>query len=86
MCVTVGIQTSADYIYHLERIGPNRYLHKPLDKKEPVEVEIEDAIMHPLASVPEAKRYQVVDTSTYLLFPYERTLPVQTGKAETKKD
>jgi len=69
--ITVGIQTSADYIYHLERIGPNRYLHKPQDKKEPVEVEIEDAIMHPLVSGPEAKRYQAPNTSTYLLFPYE---------------
>lgn len=66
-----GLITSADYIYHLERIGPNRYLHKPQDAKEPVEVEIEDAIMHPLVSGPEAKRYQMPDTSTYLLFPYE---------------
>jgi hypothetical protein len=69
--ITVGIQTSADYIYHLDRIGPNMYLHKAKDKKEPVEVEIEDSIMHPLVSGPEAKRYQRPITSTYLLFPYE---------------
>ncbi len=69
--IIVGIQTSADYIYHLERIGPNSYWHKPKDMKEPVEVEIEDAIMHPLVSGPEAKRYQMPVTSTYLLFPYE---------------
>lgn len=71
--ITVGIQTSADYIYHLERIGLNRYLHKPKDKKKPMEVVIEDAIMHPLVSGPEAKRYQMPVTSTYLLFPYEVT-------------
>jgi hypothetical protein len=69
--ITVGIQTSADFIYHLERIDPNRYLHEPMGKKEPVEIEIEDAIMHPLVSGPEAKRYRVPDTSTYILFPYE---------------
>jgi hypothetical protein len=71
--ITVGIQTSADYIYHLERIGPDRYFHKPKGGKALVEVEIEDGIMHPLVSGPEAKRYQVPDTSTYLLFPYEVT-------------
>lgn len=69
--ITVGIQTSADYIYHLTKIGPGRYLHKPKGAKEPIEVEIEDAIMHPLVSGPEAKRYQNPHTWTYLLFPYE---------------
>ncbi|MDZ7698132.1 MAG: TaqI-like C-terminal specificity domain-containing protein [Deltaproteobacteria bacterium] len=69
--ITVGIQTSADHIYHLERLGPNRYLHKPKGKKGPVEIEIEDGIMHPLVSGPEAKRYQVPNTTTYILFPYE---------------
>jgi hypothetical protein len=69
--IIVGIQTSADHIYHLERIGPNRYRQKPRGNKTPVDVEIEDAIMHPLVSGPEAKRYQVPNTSTYILFPYE---------------
>ena len=36
------------------------------------EVEIEDAIMKPLVSGPEAKRYEEPETNTYLLFPYER--------------
>ena len=75
--IVVGIQTSADHIYHLERMGPNRYLHKPKGKKEPVEIEVEDGIMHPLVSGPEAKRYQVPNTSTYLLHPYE----MRDGKA-----
>ncbi len=64
--ITVGIQTSADYIYHLTRIGAGRYRNKGGD-----EVEIEDAIMHPLVSGPEAKRYQEPITNTYLLFPYD---------------
>lgn len=69
--ITVGIQTSADAIYHLERIGPGRYRCKP--KGTPAyEVAIEDAIMKPLVSGPEAKRYEEPETDTWLLFPYER--------------
>ncbi|MCB1189396.1 MAG: N-6 DNA methylase [Leptospiraceae bacterium] len=67
--ITVGIQTSADYIYHLEKLAPNKYLYKTLDKKT-LEVELEDEIMHPLVSGPDAKRYILPNPSTYLLFPY----------------
>ena len=35
------------------------------------EVEIEDGLMHPLVSGPEAKRYETPRTDTYILFPYE---------------
>jgi len=63
--IAVGIQTSADDIYHMKRIAPNRY-----ETRAGEEVAIEDAIMHPLVSGPEAKRYQVPKTDTYLLFPY----------------
>jgi len=69
--IMVGIQTSADYIYHLEYIGQNLYRYKTKDKKETIEVEIEDEIMHPLVSGAEAKRYKVPITTTYLIFPYE---------------
>lgn len=67
-----GLITSADAIYHLERIGPGRYLCSPKGEKAPppYEVEIEDAIMKPLVSGPEAKRYIDPKTETYLLFPY----------------
>lgn len=69
--ITVGIQTSADSIYHLDRIGAGRYRCAP--KGLPAyEVEIEDAIMNPLVSGGEAKRYEEPETNTYLLFPYER--------------
>lgn len=67
--ITVGIQTSADYIYHLEKLAPNKYLHKTLDKKT-IEIELEDEIMHPLVSGPDAKRYILPNPSTCLLFPY----------------
>lgn len=68
--IFVGVQTSADYIYHLRKIGPNTYLHTP-KTGNPHEVTIEDAIMRPLVSGPEAKRYTAPDTNTYILFPYK---------------
>jgi len=77
IAIFVGIQTSADSIYHLERIGVNRYQFQPPKAEDarmrpPAEtVTIEDAIMHPLVSGPEATRYQVPITSTYILFPYK---------------
>ncbi|MBN8456919.1 MAG: Eco57I restriction-modification methylase domain-containing protein [Verrucomicrobia bacterium] len=63
--IVVGIQTSADDIYHLKRLGPNKY-----ETRKGIEVAIEDALMHPLVSGPEAKRYRSPRTETYLLFPY----------------
>lgn len=73
--IFVGIQTSADDIYHLERLGPGRYRCAPNKVREqaPFEIDIEDAIMKPLVSGAEAKRYQMPETNTYLLFPYEVT-------------
>ena len=67
-----GVITSADEIYHLERIAPDRF--RQHTKKGPVvEVVVEDALMRPLVSGGEAKRYQKPQTSTYLLFPYDLT-------------
>lgn len=60
--IIVGVQTSADSIYHLKRLGTNSYLCQPAKekgaKKKPpsFEVAIEDAIMKPLISGSEAKR------------------------------
>lgn len=71
--IIVGIQTSADHVFHLARLGPGRYRGKPKGKgATPYEVAIEDAIMQPLVSGAEAKRYATPDTDTYVLFPYER--------------
>ncbi len=70
-----GLITSADAIYHLQRIGPDRYLCSPDGDPKPLpyEVEIEDAVMKPLVSGAEAKRYIEPATETYLLFPYQKT-------------
>jgi hypothetical protein len=68
-----GLITSADYIYHLIRLGTDRYKCTPKGRGAvPYEVSIEDAIMKPLISGPEAKRYEEPETDTYLLFPYQR--------------
>jgi hypothetical protein len=68
-----GLITSADAIYHLKRIGPGRYLCQPEGKPKPppYEVEIEEALMKPLVSGAEAKRYVEPHTETFLLFPYQ---------------
>lgn len=71
--IIVGIQTSADHIYHLQRRGRGRYTYTPRlngKKLADVEVEIEDAIMKPLISGAEAKRFLEPTAHTYLLFPY----------------
>ncbi len=64
-----GLITSKDSVYHLCRIGLGRYLSQASGD---IEVRIEDAIMHPLVSGPEAKRYIEPETDTFILFPYER--------------
>lgn len=72
--VFVGIQTSADYIYHLTRLGPGRYrCDPPSENAQPFDVRIEDALMKPLVSGEEAKRYIEPQTNSYLLFPYALT-------------
>jgi hypothetical protein len=70
--IFVGLQTSADAIYHLKRQGPGRYLCIPRGQGaiDPYPVEIEDALMKPLVSGPEAKRYVEPQTEIFLLFPY----------------
>lgn len=69
--IIVGLQTSADPIYHLDKVRDGHYTRK--EGKGRVAVEIEDGIMKPLISGAEAKRYEDPETSTYILFPYERT-------------
>ncbi len=70
--IFVGIQTSADAIYHLRKFGPGRYLCTPKGENSPppYEVTIEDEIMKPLVSGAEAKRYIEPSSETHLLFPY----------------
>ncbi len=72
--IFVGVQTSADYIYHLKKLARGRYLHTPpkVGKVQPTpyEVAIEDAIMKPLVSGVHAKRFIKPITDTFILFPY----------------
>lgn len=65
-----GVITSADAIYHLEKIGPGRYVSFAQGRSAPEEVELEDEIMLPLISGPDVKRYEAPRTNTYILFPY----------------
>jgi hypothetical protein len=68
--ISVGIQTSADNIYHLTKVADGRYISHA-DKQNSLEIEIEDELMKPLISGTEAKRYQQPITESYLLFPYD---------------
>jgi type I restriction-modification system DNA methylase subunit len=70
-----GLITSADDIYHLEKLGTGRYRCHPNSSRDAAsyDVEIEDEIMKPLVSGSEAKRYITPETQTYLLFPYTVT-------------
>ena len=79
--IIVGIQTSADHIYHLRKVANGRYAYRPREVREAkgkvkavkldeVVVEIEDALMKPLVSGADVKRFLEPRTTTYLLFPY----------------
>jgi len=85
--IVVGLQTSADHIYHLEKVAPGQYRSFAAGKDGRV-VAIEDAIMRPLVSGTEAKRYLTPITTTHLLFPYDDS-PGQTvrllGANEVKR-
>jgi len=91
-----GLITSADSIYHVRKLAGGRYECTPRDgdpprgrpHTPPYEVEVEDAIMRPLVSGSEAKRYEEPVTDTYLLFPYERDARGRMGliPAETMAD
>ena len=67
-----GVKTGADQVFKLRWMGANRYLCRP-DRRSEFEVEIEDAIMHPILSGPEAKRYVAPSSDVRLLFPYSRS-------------
>ena len=64
--IVVGIQTSADDLYHLERLGPDAYRSRAGD-----DVRIEDALMRPLVSGRHVARYRIEPPRTHLLFPYD---------------
>jgi len=70
-----GLITSADSVFHLTKLGPGVYQHEPNPASRRAgqgryEVHLEDAIMKPLVSGAEAKRYIAPETDTCILFPY----------------
>jgi hypothetical protein len=67
-----GLITSADHLYHLERVGPGQY-RRTKKTTQPAEVAIEDELMKPLVSGSDVRRYVVPRPTTYLLFPYDLT-------------
>lgn len=72
--IIVGIQTSADHIFHLRKVARGKYAYTPKaggKKQAEVVVELEDSLMKPLVSGREAKRFIEPATDTYLLFPYK---------------
>lgn len=72
--IIVGIQTSADHIFHLRKVARGKYAFSPKvagKKQAEIVVELEDALMKPLVSGREAKRFIEPETDTYLLFPYK---------------
>lgn len=70
-----GIITSADHIFHLRKVARGKYAYRPKSsggkKQGEVVVELEDALMKPLVSGRQAKRFIEPATDTYLLFPYK---------------
>jgi hypothetical protein len=63
-----GIVTSLDDVYHLKRLGKASYLRDVEGDVE--EFEIEDEVMKPLVSGPEAKRFVQPVENYHVLFPY----------------
>lgn len=71
--IFVGVQTNSNKIYHLERIGNDKYLFQ-IEKDRKIEVDVEDDIMRPLVSGTEAKRYTSPLNEKHVLFPYKVTM------------
>ncbi|MEX2305271.1 MAG: hypothetical protein WD595_03670, partial [Waddliaceae bacterium] len=65
--IVVGIQTSADSIFHLSKVHGNVF-----QTKSGNEVCIESELMKPIVSGVDVKKFQTPDTSTHLLFPYRK--------------
>lgn len=65
--IVVGIQTSANNIYHLEKVKDNYYFSQASNSV----VEIEEQLIRSLISSEEVKRFIQPTTSTFLLFPYQ---------------
>lgn len=65
--ISVGIQTSANNIYHLIKIDDGKY--QTIDKESEI-VFLEDKILKPLVSGGSVKRYQNLQTELFVIIPY----------------
>ena len=61
-----GLITSANRVYHLNRVSSGRY-----ETKSGEDVQLEDEIMHPLVSGHDANRYETPKPEMWILFPYD---------------
>lgn len=65
--IFVGVQTSADDIFHMDRLGENLYFSQALGRN----VEVEDELMRPIVSGVDVSRYRhPLIASKSVLFPY----------------
>jgi hypothetical protein len=70
--IFVGLQTSADAVYHLEDRGKADTGRRSLFSKTLGRVvTLEENLLHPLISGMDVKRYQVPSKRQYILFPYK---------------
>jgi hypothetical protein len=70
--IFTGLQTSADHVYILEdrgRRGDNRVVYSRASARE---MELEEALLHRLASGSDVSRYAFEPLGNVLLFPYRR--------------
>jgi len=65
--IIVGVQTSADSVYHLTKLGPGKYYSDALKEI----VELDDDLLKPLVSGKEAVPFACPSTDTFIIFPYE---------------
>ena len=69
--IFVGLQTSADSVYIMERITEDRNNIRLYSKALSRQIELEDALLHPLASGTNIRPYMEPASRQYILFPYE---------------
>ena len=72
--IIVGIQTSADDVYILEKLSEKRNFYKVFSKASGKSYLLEKDLLKPLISGEDIERYFVKQSSKLLLFPY-RLLP-----------
>jgi hypothetical protein len=76
--IFVGIQTSADKVYHLKLISTNPESYRVFSKSLQSEIELEKNLLKPLLSGQNVNKYSIEWDGTLLLFPYK----IDEGSAE----